>query len=378
MTRTRLAVLGDTGCAPEPDLDGMPEITDPNQTNVLVFNVTRQCPLRCDFCCYGCHPKREERMTLELALDLVAQAADLGVFSAAGFTGGEPMLWLDELLVVGEALRDVGLPFSVITAAHWAEDPAEARRVVDALVDRGMYRLGMSTDPSHERFVPRQAVVHATRAAVDRGIEVQVVGGFNDPSATIEAWVPDIVGLPRVRLKTGHIAAAGRGAKIRDRVDRDLGYKADAMRCYRPVYHDLVVFSDGAAYPCCSVFNREADGMSLGNANTDSLRTLWERAEGQVLLRVLKRVGFHHLYDVIAELDPALHARLPVLDTAGGPCLLCSKVFGDPELARDIRNAFVAYEQRTVEALLASLEEEFGPDDAAAIIRSAITPRSTT
>lgn len=382
MARTRIPLLADDGgsgggCDVDPvDLD-MPEITDETQTNVLVFNVTMQCPLRCDFCCYGCHPKREERMALDLALSLVDQAAELGVFSAAGFTGGEPMLWFDELLVVGAALQEVGLPFSVVSAAHWAEDPSEARRVVDALVDRGMYRLGMSTDPSHARFVPPAAVVNAARAAADRGIEIQVVGAFNDPEMTIERFVPDIVGLPNLRVRTGYVAAAGRGAKLRDRVDKDLGYVRERMRCYRPAYHDLVIFSDGAAYPCCSVYNRDAEGITLGNANTDSLRTLWERAEGQLLLRVLKRVGFGHLYDVIAELDPALRARLPELDTAGGPCLLCKKVFGDVELARDIRNAFVAYEQRTVDALLASLQDEFGPAEAANIVRSAINATTT-
>src|SRR5215203_5673235 len=61
-----------------------------DRQNVLVLNYTMTCPLACDFCCYASGPRRGETMDLNLALDLVDQAADLGVFGACSFTGGDP------------------------------------------------------------------------------------------------------------------------------------------------------------------------------------------------------------------------------------------------------------------------------------------------
>src|SRR4051812_1417900 len=67
--------------------------------NVLVLNYTMACPLACDFCCYACGPRRTETMELDLALDLVEQAADLGVFGACSFTGGDPFVYYEDMVV---------------------------------------------------------------------------------------------------------------------------------------------------------------------------------------------------------------------------------------------------------------------------------------
>ena len=343
-----------------------------DSTNKLALNVTMQCPLRCDFCCYSCHPKRTERMPLELAVDLVRQAARLGVFSEVAFTGGEPLLWSDELLAVGEVLREVGLPFYVVTAGHWAADPDEAVTIVKRLAERGMFRLSLSTDPSHARFVPPQSVVNAALAAAGEGLLVHVTGAFADPSATLEEFVPALVGVPSVGLATQRVAPAGRGGNQQAARERTYDATVEQLRCYRPVYHDVVFFWDGDAYPCCSVFNRDIDGIRLGNAYEDSLQTLWERAEGSMLLRIMKRAGLKHLYGVVEELDPGLARRLPALDPSMGACRLCRDIFSDVELARDIRNTLIAYERRAIDALLQSLEVEFGTPAAVDIVRSAL------
>ncbi|MBN2533230.1 MAG: RiPP maturation radical SAM C-methyltransferase [Spirochaetales bacterium] len=44
------------------------------EKHVLVFNYTLTCPLACDFCCFHCHPGRQEKMPLDLAVSLVKQA----------------------------------------------------------------------------------------------------------------------------------------------------------------------------------------------------------------------------------------------------------------------------------------------------------------
>jgi MoaA/NifB/PqqE/SkfB family radical SAM enzyme len=71
-----------------PSAESIHEIYNTPERDVLVLNYTLACPLSCDFCCYGCHPKRKEKMDLEAAKDLVSQAAQMDNFSSVGLTGG--------------------------------------------------------------------------------------------------------------------------------------------------------------------------------------------------------------------------------------------------------------------------------------------------
>ena len=136
--------------------------SDDQPYNVLVLNYTMQCPLACDFCCYSCGPHRTETMDKQLAVDLIGQAADLEVFGAVAFTGGEPFTFYDELVELSEVLSRRGLQMHVITACGWAtgeSDPAERLR---PLVANGLTRLAVSHDPSH-RSSPNR--IRATSAA---------------------------------------------------------------------------------------------------------------------------------------------------------------------------------------------------------------------
>jgi hypothetical protein len=90
--------------------------------NIIILNYTMKCPLACDYCCYSCGPLRTETMPLELALSIVEQAGELGVFGEAGFTGGDPMVLFDDVLTIAARMQSVGLPFSMISACDWAVD----------------------------------------------------------------------------------------------------------------------------------------------------------------------------------------------------------------------------------------------------------------
>lgn len=85
------------------------EIYDSPEKDVLVLDYTLACPLSCDFCCYGCHPKRKEKMPLEQAKSLVTQAAALPNFTSIGLTGGEVFMLEDELVLLAEHIYSCGL-----------------------------------------------------------------------------------------------------------------------------------------------------------------------------------------------------------------------------------------------------------------------------
>ena len=333
------------------------------ETNALVLNYTMACPLRCDFCCYSCHSGRTaQTMPFEKALDLVRQAAAIGRFSCIGFTGGEPLLYVDEIVQIAALAKSLGMSSTVATAAHWADSPEEANRVVGALVENGLSRLNISHDPSHAQWVPSENVVNAAIAASDIGVDTYVVGTFVDPVQKLEQMLPQVIGLPYVHLFNKYVAKVGRAANqdiTQATYDLDLGL--EDLACYRRVHHDVVVFWDGRVYPCCSTFNRSTPGLIAGNAFEETLLSIWERVEGSLLLRTMKRQGFAEVYRIVGKIDAELAERLPLARDAVGPCSLCHNVFKDKTMNADIRRAFDIYESAKVASALNVLEAQIDP-----------------
>ena len=329
----------------------LPDTRANKETNVLVLNYTMTCPLTCDFCCYGCAPTRKEKMELKLALRLVNEAAEMGKFSSIAFTGGEPLIYVDEILLIGKTLRKLNLPFTIQTAAHWAEHEAQALDLASRLVDAGLRRANISFDPSHLKFISRNAAINAAQCFAKLGIDVNVVGTFFTANEKLEEILPELAARSDINLITKYVAKVGRGRKY-DISPKTYGILPDlsAFACYRKIYHDLVIFWDGKTYPCCSVSNRATEGIVLGNAYEVSLRELFERLDGSSMFKIMKREGFGRLYEIIRQLEPSLHAALPSVEDAVSPCNLCHSIFKKPELSAKVHEVFVRYQrERTAE-----------------------------
>lgn len=319
------------------------------ESNVLVLNYTMSCPLQCDFCCYGCHPKRKEKMPLELALNLIKQAAELGVFSSVGFTGGEPLLYPKEIEIISKELFVHKIPFTIATAAHWAKTKAHASRILTPLKSNGLYRINISCDPSHQKFIPKESVVNAAIVASNLGIPTYVVGTFDSSSQTVDSFAPELKGVRNISLISKYTAAVGR-AKNMDITQSNYGLSLglEELSCYRRIHHDVVVWWDGTVYPCCSTFNRDTSGIVVGNVNSESLRNIWYKLDGSMLIRIMKRKGFYELYEIIKNHDPELYMKLPKAEECVGPCSLCNKIFGS-ELSISLKQCLEKYEQTKVD-----------------------------
>jgi hypothetical protein len=331
------------------------------ETNVLVLNYTMTCPLACDFCCYGCAPTRKEKMELKLALRLVNEAADMGKFSSIGFSGGEPLIYADEILLIGKTLRQLKLPFTIATAAHWAEQEPQALDLASRLVEVGLRRANISFDPSHSIFISRNAAINAAQCFAKLGIEVNVIGTFFTAHEKLEEVLPELAGRSDINLITKYAAKVGRGKRY-DIGPEKYGIAPDlsSFSCYRKIYHDVVIFWDGRTYPCCSVFNRATQGIVLGNAYEVSLRELFERLDGSSMFKIMKREGFGRFYEIIRQFDPSLHDALPRVEDAVSPCNLCHSVFKKPELAGKVHEVFDRYQRERTAELAETVQSLIG------------------
>jgi hypothetical protein len=286
----------------------------------------------------------------------------MGIFSTVGFTGGEPLMFANEILALADILKTKSIPFTIATAAHWASTESATNNLVHELHARGLTRVGISSDPSHQAFVPKVNVIRAARAFAAHGVETHVVGAFFDDSTTTESMFPELAEVEGVSFKTHRVCRVGGATKKRLNVSsKATESHIQGLRCYRSIYHDIVVFHDGKTYPCCSVFNRAARDICLGDANVDSLRRLYQRAEGSLLMRALKRQGFGAAYQVAVSHDPTLASALPKLVDAKDACSLCRDIFGNRDLARRVHSAFAEEEVDRIVALVRNIESTLGP-----------------
>lgn len=350
--------------------------SEEGEGNVLVLNYTLRCPLACDYCCYDCHPQRTEKMPLALALRLVDEAADLQVFSSIGLTGGEPMLFFDELLHIGDRCKRQGIPFTIVTSGFWAISPEEAHRKVSLLSERGLTRLSLSHDPSHARFVPRERILNAVKAGRSFGVTTQVVGAFDSDRPDLCRFAPELEEFPDALLASTGIARVGRGSQSPARVG--LGPPGSgslaSLACIRQLHHDMVVFYDGRVWPCCSTFNLVTPGLCLGSVYEDSLQTLWQRLNGSLMLRVMKRKGFERLYEIVQEQDPSTRARLPTPMAMEDACSLCHRIFENEALAAALTKIFREYERDRTMRAVNDLTEIIGPEATSRLLHEIVPP----
>jgi hypothetical protein len=316
-------------------------------------------------------------MPVELALRLVTEAAALGKFSSVGFTGGEALVYPDEIFEIASRIKAVGLEFTVATAAHWGKSESAAERIVHTLAANGLRRLNISYDPSHARFIPKKSILNAIHASSSAGIPTYVVGTFYSAADSMESYLPESIGLPKVNLVTKYVAGVGRASSLGiTQSTYGLSLGIEDFSCYRRVFHDMVVWFDGTVYPCCSTFNRDTPGIAIGNVHVDSLETLYGRLEGSLMFRVMKRKGFQRLYEIVREYDPVLYDSLPVASDSVGPCSLCNKLFSDSAVASRVRAVFECYEKDRLEDAMPTLLAILGEDKVRDLIQNSLREES--
>ena len=328
------------------------------EKNVLVIHYTLSCALSCDFCCYDCSPRRKEKMDYDFAIDLIRQASKIDSISSIGFTGGEPLYYLDEALGLFEECYRNSMSFTLATACHWAKDKSVALSVLTKMKKYGLSRLNISADYSHQKFVPLLAVENAVQLASELGIETYVVGTFSHVDDSLETYLEKCVDLPSINFVSKYVAKTGRAEDWEISQERyGLDLNINELSCYRRKYHDIVVWHDGTVYPCCSTFNRKTDGIRVGNAYQESLETIIARLDSSSKFNILKRQGFGALLEIIGKYDDELLKEVPDCKECVGPCSFCNAIFSNQSLTAKIDNILASYEADKLIDVIEKLDE---------------------
>ncbi|HYP09817.1 MAG TPA: radical SAM/SPASM domain-containing protein, partial [Bryobacteraceae bacterium] len=315
--------------------------------DVVGLLYTRTCPLACAHCIIESSPRATDKMRFGAAAELLPAIARHT--TRICFTGGEPLLYFNEILALVKAAKHLGLTTSVVSGAGWVRQARVAEERISRLRDAGLDKLCVSADRYHEVYSPPERAHLLIDIARRAGIDVIVRGviAANQNSCQEKArFAPgDVVydPVPLVRL----------GA-ARSLPEEHFQYteRPPSGRC--KVALSPVVEPDGNVFACCgpSRYARKSSPLALGNINHESLDTILSRGAQDPILKALTLIGPYGLLELL-EKHPATEQLVPMRRGYTGMCELCLDMTDSLEVVAALRARLT---QTDAQALLAAAE----------------------
>jgi MoaA/NifB/PqqE/SkfB family radical SAM enzyme len=250
------------------------------------------------------------------------------------FTGGDPFVYIREILEIMRAARRAGVvqPFHMVTSGYWAKDDIKAQSLLADLAEAGMDLLYVSYDYEHARWVSKEQVHRIALCCQAVGIHLHVYGVFWNTEERVEDLLPDLEGVPMTSEFVTPIGAARPLFNGRPRY-KDVP-EANKSSCGRCSDYDITIYPNGDVFPCCSGgFNKEAK-LHCGNAFQEPAAAIMTKVFGQRHARLAKSIGFLRLRELVAEVDPQLLARMPKFSDVDSVCEMCRDLHKDEVLQK--------------------------------------------
>jgi organic radical activating enzyme len=317
-----------------------------NGPKTLSVMPTFTCPAECADCGTVSSPRDRTNLPLDTILAGITQATRAG-FANVVFTGGEPTLrWKDLLAAIAHA-RGLGFPTRLVTNAHWAVSLERAGERLDELLAAGLDEINYSTGDEHARFVPMERVVHATIAALERGLRPHVMVELREQRRVSKQDVlehPLIAALPAEERDRIHINESPWMPLDPSRVERypdglvtnraNVGVRTGCDS----ILQTYVLQADGRIGSCCGLGMRIIPELNVALAQgEDFLLRAIEEAENDFLKVWIHYKGPEKILAWAAEKDPSIDWE----DRYAHRCQACLRLYQDPVIARVVREHYM-------------------------------------
>jgi len=270
--------------------------------------LTYKCNCACEFCYYNCGPEKSGLMPVDTAISAWQSLKILAGDSAKiHITGGEPFLYWDRLEgILKEAEKqNLGKVDLIETNGFWATNEKIIRQRLKRLVELGMHRFKISTDPFHQEYVDiepiRRLAEIATKILGHERVLVRWQKYLEDSAkmkslSSAEREQKYISAMNDFPCRfTGR--AAGRLAKLVASKPVDA---IASMNCKSDFLGAKGVHID----PFGNVFSGTCSGIIIGNVNRIELENIWKQfhpAESE-LINTLFNYGPYGLLEEAGKL----------------------------------------------------------------------------
>jgi MoaA/NifB/PqqE/SkfB family radical SAM enzyme len=315
--------------------------------SVVGILYTRTCPLSCRHCIISSSPRATEKMTTQMASDLIDQIPEF--CDSVCFTGGEPLLYYNEILPLIRQARSLGLRTSLVTGAGWVSTskPEIAKARMRGLKEAGLQTLCVSWDVYHEEYSRPENAQLLIEEAKAVGIPVTVRGVVSADGAKAE--IEDKLVSIQVNYEKIPVIRLGHAEGL---PEEHFVFTPTISRGGCSTVLTPVIEPDGHVYACCGP-SRGSDRSSplvLGNVFDEPLESILARAQEDPILEAIERIGPYGLFQLVKD-SPGLRDILPKRAAYTGICELCLDLCNIPEVVQRLRERL---SDRDAKALVAA------------------------
>jgi pyruvate-formate lyase-activating enzyme len=322
--------------------DSMKADTLSSPEKLLCIMPTFQCTAECTHCGTLSSPRDRTWLSVEHMHAAIDQAA-LSGYAGIVFTGGEPTLAGENLLVAMRRAALHGLQVRLVTNAYWASNKGAAERRIDDFVRAGLAEINLSTGDQHARFVPVRNVLYATRAAVNAALGVVIiVETVRDRSITKESIEADEA-FKRIGEEFPH---AGISVvewvwspvspftleRYPDNLTINSANVAECQGC-DSILSATTVQPDGNISACCGIGMRFIRELRVGNIRENTLAEADLIAAADPLKQRIRKEGPERILAWAAGHDPEIQWE----NMYAHRCQACIRLFKDPRVSSVIK-----------------------------------------
>jgi len=247
-----------------------------NSFDCLEFVYCAKCNSECRHCVVSSSPRRKEKLDFDRVMDSLKQFPKFGIKSFA-IAGGEPFLFLDELVELCSVASKKGVNFRVVTNGFWASSKKKTDEILSSFVSVGLTNLNVSADDFHSEFIPEKNIFNILESASEKGVRVILRGVLRKGDTPLD-WTS------KYRKYLGKetnfdfsfqpLMPVGRAAKLKKNSFPLIPFNVYSKIKCLAADADPTIHFDGTFLPCCIPLGFTNSPFVLGDFYENSLEEL--------------------------------------------------------------------------------------------------------
>lgn len=313
----------------------------------LVFSVTYDCPISCKYCVTESGPWQGPFLDASFMSEIIDEALALGGLSSVVFTGGEPLLKIEEVKkAIGYASWHK-LWSRVVTNSYWATSYQAALEMLGELKLAGLCEINLSCDDLHQEHIPLEQVRNAFQAAGTLDLPVLIAHKQIKDCRITPASIAEFLGVelteyregeenPRTNLFSSSLTVpVGHQAGCPE-TEYDIVYPASESAWSAPcssILSSIIVSPVKEVRICCGMIDQRVPELTVGNLVEQSLAGVVCQGNSDLIANWLALEGPYGIMKFVQQKAP----RIPFRERYVNHCHLCNDLFTRFEVREVLR-----------------------------------------
>jgi len=305
---------------------------------VIVISTT--CNFLCDHCSVRNSAYDRYKLPREIMIKFIDELSKIPTAKLIAFTGGEPTLFLNDLLYGIEYAHKKGFITRLVTNGWWARTYESASKYIKMFKSHGLDEINTSYDDYHAKFAKIDNIANLIKVALEEGLRVALgvitieENYYNadrvkeEISKRLSMTVEELE--KRVFFIEDQPAPVGVASTLYSKEkDRFVANRPKLDVGCPNIGSILTLLPNGDVKACCGhpIFQSMNDPFLLGNINKEDLATMVKYAQSRLFYWALRFLGPKRLLERIGVKGEYTHL-----------CHACEVIIKNEEYSKKIAN----------------------------------------